>query len=265
MVTLKCEEVLTMAVELKVENYIATVVINRPEALNALDSGVLLDLEKVMSEIWTCKDIRVVLIMGGGEKSFVAGADIAEMSNLDPLEGVEFSRLGQNVFRMITELPYPTIAVIQGFALGGGCELALACDIRIASEKARFSQPEVGLGIIPGFGGTQRLARLIGAGQAKRLIFSGEIMTAAQALEIGLVEQVVAPEQLNETVLKLAQAIASKSPNAIKLAKTAIDHGLQGSLEEGTQLEAGLFALCFASSEQKEGMTAFIEKRKPKF
>ena len=254
-----------MAVELKVENYIATVVIDRPKALNALNSEVLIDLVNVISEIRTRKDIRIVLLMGGGEKSFVAGADIAQMSNLNPLEGAEFSRIGQNVFRMITELPYPTIAVIQGFALGGGCELALACDIRIASEKARFGQPEVGLGIIPGFGGTQRLARLIGPGQAKKLIFSAEIIQAVQALEIGLVEQVVAPEQLNETVLKLAQAIASKSPNAMKLAKTAIDQGLEGSLEEGMRLEAGLFALCFASPEQKEGMTAFIEKRKSKF
>lgn len=254
-----------MDVELKVENYIATVVINRPKALNALNSEVILDLEKVVLEIRTRKDIRVVLLMGGGEKSFVAGADIAQMSNFNPLEGAEFSRLGQNVFRMITELPYPTIAVIQGFALGGGCELALACDIRIASEKARFSQPEVGLGIIPGFGGTQRLARLIGAGQAKKLIFSGETIMAPQALGIGLVEQVVAPEQLDETVLKLARAIASKSPNAIKLAKTSIDQGLEGSLEEGTRLEAGLFALCFASPEQKEGMTAFMEKRESKF
>jgi len=254
-----------MAVELKVKNYIATVVIDRPKALNALNSEVLIDLVNVISEIRTRKDIRIVLLMGGGEKSFVAGADIAQMSNLNPLEGAEFSRIGQNVFRMITELPYPTIAVIQGFALGGGCELALACDIRIASEKARFGQPEVGLGIIPGFGGTQRLARLIGPGQAKKLIFSAEIIQAAQALEIGLVEQVVAPEQLNETVLNLAQAIASKSPNALKLAKTAIDQGLEGSLEEGMRLEAGLFALCFASPEQKEGMTAFIEKRKSKF
>jgi len=254
-----------MAVELKVENYIATVVIDRPKALNALNSEVLIDLVNVISEIRTRKDIRIVLLMGGGEKSFVAGADIAQMSNLNPLEGAEFSRIGQNVFRMITELPYPTIAVIQGFALGGGCELALACDIRIASEKARFGQPEVGLGIIPGFGGTQRLARLIGPGQAKKLIFSAEIIQAVQALEIGLVEQVVAPEQLNETVLNLAQAIASKSPNALKLAKTAIDQGLEGSLEEGMRLEAGLFALCFASPEQKEGMTAFIEKRKSKF
>jgi enoyl-CoA hydratase len=254
-----------MAVELKVENYIATVVIDRPKALNALNSEVILDLEKVLLEIQARKDIRVMLLMGGGGKSFVAGADIAEMSNLDPLEAAEFSRLGQNVFQMISELPYPTIAVIQGFALGGGCELALACDIRIASEKARFGQPEVGLGIIPGFGGTQRLARLIGAGQAKKLIFSGEMITALHALEIGLVEQVVAPEQLNDTVFKLAQAFASKSPNAIKLAKNAIDQGLEGSLEEGTQLEAGLFSLCFASPEQKEGMTAFIEKRVAEF
>lgn len=254
-----------MAVECVVENGIAKIVIDRPKALNALNSEVLQELKKAIAEIQNRTDIRVLLIQGGGEKSFVAGADIAQMSNLNPLEGCEFGRLGQEVFSSLSELPFPTIAVIQGFALGGGCEIALACDIRIASEKAKFGQPEVGLGIIPGFGGTQRLARLVGPGQAKKLIYSAEIISAAQALQIGLVEQVVAPEQLDEVALKLAQMIASKSPNAVRLAKIAINQGLEGSLEEGMRLEASIFGLCFASPEQKEGMTAFLEKRPAKF
>lgn len=254
-----------MAIECIVENYIAQIVIDRPKVLNALNSEVLLELKNVIAEIQDRKDIRVALIQGGGEKSFVAGADIAQMTNLNPLESSEFGRLGQKVFTDLAELPFPTIAVIQGFALGGGCELALSCDIRIASEKARFGQPEVGLGIIPGFGGTQRLARLIGPGQAKKLIFSGEMLSAAQALEIGLVEQVVAPEHLKDVAMTLAQTIAAKSPNAVKLAKTAIDQGLEGSLEAGMRLESGLFGLCFASPEQKEGMTAFLERRTAQF
>lgn len=254
-----------MAVECVVESGIAKIVIDRPEALNALNVEVLWELKNVVNEMQNRNDIRVVIIQGGGEKCFVAGADIAQMANLDPLEGSEFGRLGQKVFSALSELPYPTIAVIQGFALGGGCELALACDIRIASGRARFGQPEVGLGIIPGFGGTQRLARLIGPGQAKKLIFSAEMISAAQALGIGLVEQVVAPEQLNEAAMELAQTIAAKSPNAVRLAKIAINQGLEGSLEEGMRLEAGLFGLCFASPEQKEGMTAFLEKRIAQF
>lgn len=254
-----------MTVECVVESGIAKIVIDRPKALNALNSEVLQELQNVVAEIQNRKDIRAVIIQGGGEKSFVAGADIAQMANLNALEGSEFGRLGQSVFSALAELPFPTIAVIQGFALGGGCELALACDIRIASEKAKFGQPEVGLGIIPGFGGTQRLARLIGPGQAKKLIFSAEIISAAQALEIGLVEQVVAPEQLNEAAMKLAQTIAAKSPNAVRLAKIAINQGLEGSLEEGMRLEAISFGLCFASPEQKEGMTAFLEKRTAQF
>ncbi|HVJ49920.1 enoyl-CoA hydratase-related protein [Desulfitobacterium sp.] len=254
-----------MTVECVVERGIAKIVIDRPKALNALNAEVLQELQNAVTEIQNRKDVRVAIIQGGGEKCFVAGADIAEMANLDPLEGSEFGRLGQKVFSAVSELPFPTIAVIQGFALGGGCELALACDIRIASGKARFGQPEVGLGIIPGFGGTPRLARLIGPGQAKKLIFSAEMISAAQALGIGLVEQVVAPEQLNEAAMKLAQAIATKSPNAVHFAKIAINQGLEGSLEEGMRLEAGIFGLCFASPEQKVGMTAFLEKRTVEF
>jgi len=254
-----------VSVKLEINEKIATVVIDRPEALNALNSDVMKELYEAVEKIKATPDVRVALFMGGGEKSFVAGADIKQMADMTPIEGAEWGRFGQSTFSAIAELPCPTIAVVQGFALGGGCELALACDIRIASEKARFGQPEVGLGIVPGFGGTQRLARLVGPGQAKRLIFSGEMISANEAYAIGLVEQVVPHEQLKEAAMKLAQTIASKSPNAVRLAKVAINHGLEGSLEEGMRLEASLFGLCFASPEQKEGMTDFLEKRQAKF
>lgn len=254
-----------MPVKVQIVEHIATVVIDRPEALNALNEDILKELQEAVDNLKKEQYVRVALFMGAGEKSFVAGADIKQMANMNPQEGAEWGRLGQSVFSAIAELPFPTIAVIQGFALGGGCELALACDIRIAGDKARFGQPEVGLGIVPGFGGTQRLPRLVGLGQAKRLIFSGEIISASEAYIIGLADQVVAPELLKETAFKLAQTIASKSPNAVRLAKAAIDHGLEGSLPEGLRLEASLFGLCFASPEQKEGMTAFLEKRQARF
>lgn len=254
-----------MSVRFTIENGIALVVIDRPEALNALNREVLEKLLDAVNHINATPEIRAALFMGGGEKSFVAGADIKYMSDMNPQEGEAWSRLGQSVFSSIVELSCPTIAVIQGFALGGGCELALACDIRIASNKARFGQPEVGLGIVPGFGGTQRLARLVGPGQAKKIIFSGEIIRADEAYAIGLVEQVVKPEELQETALQLAKIIAGKSPNAVRLAKVAINCGLEGALEEGMRLEAALFGLCFASSEQKEGMKAFLEKRQARF
>lgn len=254
-----------MLVQLHYDANIAQVIIDRPEALNALNRETLLELQAVVDKIKNLDEVRVVLFRGGGEKSFVAGADIAQMVDLKPLNGTEFSRLGQDVFSAIADLPVPTIAVIQGFALGGGCELALACDIRLAGEKARFGQPEVGLGIVPGFGGTQRLPRLIGPGKAKKMILSGDMISAAQALAIGLVEEVVQPEQLMESALKLASCIAGKSPNAVRLAKLAINQGMEGSLDEGMKLEASLFGLCFASDEQREGMLSFLQKRPAKF
>lgn len=254
-----------MGVCVQFEQHSARVIIDRPEALNALNEQILTQLKEAIIQIHETDGVRVVIFMGAGEKSFIAGADIAQMQSMTPLQAQEFSQLGQGVFDAIANLPCPTIAVIQGFALGGGCELALACDLRIASEKARFGQPEVGLGIIPGFGGTQRLARLIGPGHAKRLIFTGNIVTAAQAFAIGLVDQIVAPEKLVEETEKLMLSISQKSPQAIRLVKEAINQGLQGSLAEGLRLEAGLFGLCFASWEQKEGMTAFLEKRPPQF
>jgi enoyl-CoA hydratase len=254
-----------MNVLVEVEKYIARVTINRPEALNALNGKILSELKDAVEEIGKNKEIRAVLFQGSGEKSFVAGADIAEMAGMNPLEAREFSRLGQGVFAAISRLKCPTIAVIQGFALGGGCELALACDLRIASEKAKFGQPEVGLGIFPGFGGTQRLARLVGPGRAKLLIFTGNVISAGDAYGMGLVDKVVPAENLKIEAITLADSIAAKSPNAITLAKTAIDEGFDGSVSEGMELEAGLFGLCFASKEQKVGMEAFLEKRKADF
>jgi enoyl-CoA hydratase len=254
-----------MAVQIQVDQHIAKVTIDRPEALNALNGETLKQLREVIKQINERDDVRAVLFMGAGVKSFVAGADIAEMQPLNPIQGQCTAQLGQSVFDDIAHIKCPTIAMIQGYALGGGCELSLACDLRIASEKAKFGQPEVGLGIIPGFGGTQRLARLVGPGQAKHMIFTGEIISAAQAFKVGLVDQLVPPDQLIEQAEKLAQSICAKSPNAVRMAKEAIDQGLQGTLSEGLRLEAGLFGLCFASPEQKEGMSAFLEKRPASF
>jgi enoyl-CoA hydratase len=254
-----------MGVSLTIDQHIARVVIDRHEALNAMNESILTELMDVVDSIQQNEDVRVVVFMGGGTKSFVAGADINHMSFMTPLEGEEWGKLGQRVFSAISEMRCPTIAAIQGYALGGGTELAISCDLRIASEKACFAQPEVKLGIIPGFGGTQRLARLIGPGYAKQMILTGDQFSSQQALSMGLVNEVLPHDQLTEHVETLAQTIASRSPNGIRLAKEAIDHGMQCSLNEGLRLEAALFGLCFASSEQREGMTAFLEKRKLKF
>ena len=254
-----------MAIQVQVDKHVAKVTIDRQEAMNALNRETLTLLQEAIHQINERDDVRVVLFLGAGVKSFIAGADIAEMASLDPIQGHGTAELGQSVFNDIANIKCPTIAVIQGYALGGGCELSLACDCRIASEKAKFGQPEVGLGIIPGFGGTQRLARLVGPGHAKHMIFTGEIISAAQAFTIGLVDQLVPPDQLMEQAEKLAQSICTKSPNAVRMAKEAIDQGLMGTLSEGMRLEAGLFGLCFASSEQKEGMSAFLEKRTASF
>ncbi|MCO1604402.1 enoyl-CoA hydratase/isomerase family protein [Desulfosporosinus nitroreducens] len=254
-----------MGVTLTIDQHIARVVIDRPEALNAMNESVLVQMKQAVDSIQNNENVRVAIFMGGGVKSFVAGADINYMFSMTPLEGEKWGKFGQSVFTAISELRCPTIAVIQGYALGGGTELAISCDLRIASEKACFAQPEVKLGIIPGFGGTQRLTRLIGPGYAKQMILTGNQFSALQALAMGLVNEVVSHDRLIERVDALAQSIASRSPNGIRLAKEAIEHGLQGSLNEGLQLEAALFGLCFASPEQREGMTAFVEKRKPKF
>ena len=229
---------------------LAVVTINRPKALNALTSETLRELDYVIEDLENDNDLYCVILTGSGEKSFVAGADIAEMKDLNAKEAEEFGLLGNRVFRRLEKLDKPVIAAISGFALGGGCELAMSCDIRIASEKARFAQPEVGLGIIPGFGGTQRLARLVGAGKAKELIYTGSMIKADEALNIGLVNKVVPLENLMEEAKAMATLIASNAPIAIELSKYAIDRGLQVDIDRAIEIEAEDFGKCFDSEDQ---------------
>lgn len=243
---------------------IGVVRINHPEALNALDTLVLRELGQAFDAFAADAGIDVVVLTGEG-RAFVAGADIAEMSAMTAAEGKAFGRLGADVFRKIELLPQPVIAAVNGFALGGGCELAMACDIRIASAKAKFGQPEVGLGITPGFSGTQRLPRLVGLGKAKELIYTAAVIPAEEALRIGLVNKVVAPEALMDEALALAVTIASKARLAVRYAKEAINRGIETDIETGIAVEASLFGLCFATADQKEGMAAFLQKRKPDF
>ncbi len=245
---------------LKKENNIGILSINRPDELNSLNSAVLSELDMIINQISLDDEIHVLIITGEG-RAFVAGADIGEMKNKNSIEAREFAQKGLSVFRKIELMEKPVIAAVNGFALGGGCELAMCCDIRIASDKAKFGQPEVGLGITPGFGGTQRLARLVGLGNAKQLIFTGDIIKADEALRIGLVNNVVPSSELLDTAIKLAEKIASKGQLAIRFAKTAINRGIETDLETGMVIERGLFSLCFATEDQKEAMSAFLEKR----
>ncbi len=251
-------------VELKKENRLGFVTINRPKVLNALNLEVLIELDQMITMLYNDREIDVVIITGAGEKAFVAGADISEMKDKSPQESYTFARQGQVLFQRIQELPQPTIAAINGFAFGGGCELAMACDMRIATDKAKFGQPEVALGIIPGFGGTQRLPRLIGRAKAMELILTGRTINASEALELGLVNKVVTTENLMDEAVSLAEAILSKGPYAIRQAKVAINKGLEVDINTGCELEGNLFALCFGE-EQKEGMSAFLEKRQPNY
>ena len=248
-----------------VENGIATITINRPKALNALNLDTVTELKDSIKKIAVDKAVKVVVITGAGEKSFVAGADIKEMATKTPAEGREWGQFGQNVFTEIENMPQPVIAAINGFCLGGGCELSCACDIRYASENAKFGQPEVGLGITPGFGGTQRLTRVVGRGQAKELIYTGGMIGAEDAKAIGLVNKVVPQEELMPAVLKLAGKIAKNAPVAVQLSKAAINRGINCDVVTGIAYEAEVFGLCFSTNDQKEGMAAFVEKRKPTF
>lgn len=241
--------------------YIAKVTINRPEVLNALDTALLDELECCFYQLGADTALRAVLLTGTG-KSFVAGADIKAMSQLTPLAAKAFGEKGNRVFRQIELLPVPVIALVNGFALGGGCELSLACDIRIASQKALFGQPEVGLGITPGFGGTQRLTRLVGAGVAAELIYTARNIKAEEALRIGLVNQVVVPEELENTGLALAERIAQQAPVAVRSAKQAILRGMDSPLDVALTYESALFSSCFATEDQKAGMAAFLRKEK---
>ncbi len=247
------------------DNGIVTVTLNRPKALNALNRATLGELQQLFADLERDTEVKAIIVTGAGEKAFVAGADIAEMEQMTALEARDFARFGQQVFAAIENCSKPVIAAVNGFALGGGCELAMACDIRLASEKAKFGQPEVNLGIIPGFAGTQRLSRLIGKGRAKELIFTGDMVDAAEALRLGLANKVVAPEELLEAARNLAQKIAAKGPVAIRFGKEAINKGFDMDLDKGSAYEAELFALCFAGEDQKEGMLAFLEKRPANF
>jgi enoyl-CoA hydratase len=244
------------------EDGVGIVKMNRPAAMNALNSETLEELKRAFSHLAEARDVSVIILTGAG-KAFVAGADIAEMKDMSADEAKAFSQKGQKVFDLIARIDKPVIAAVNGFALGGGCELAMACDIRIASEKAKLGQPEVNLGIIPGFAGTQRLARLVDTAKAKELIFTGDMVDAQTALSIGLVNQVVTPDELMDFCMEMAKKIASKGPAAVKLAKKVIDEGIQVSLHDGSALESDRFGECFAGGEAKEGMSAFLEKRKP--
>ncbi|KLE17155.1 short-chain-enoyl-CoA hydratase [Clostridium sp. C8] len=250
---------------LEKEGNLAIVTINRPKALNALNSETLKDLDLVLENLESDKNIYCVVLTGAGEKAFVAGADISEMKDLSEEEGKEFGLLGNKVFRRLEKLDKPVIAAISGFALGGGCELAMACDIRIASERARFAQPEAGLGITPGFGGTQRLPRLVGEGKAKELIYTCAMVKADEALRIGLVNKVVPLESLMDEARAMANLIIANAPIAVKLCKDAINRGMQVDMDSAIVIEAEDFGKCFSTEDQKEGMTAFIEKRNKNF
>lgn len=251
-------------IKYEVKENIAYVTINRPEALNALNKTVLEELFHVFNVVDEDENVRVVILTGEG-RSFVAGADIAQMSTLSVSEGRAFGAYGQKVMNFIEKIEKPVIAAVNGFALGGGCELSMACDIRIASTKAKFGQPEVGLGITPGFGGTQRLSKLVGRGMSKLLIYTADIIGADEAYRIGLVEKVVEPEELMNTCEELAKKIASKAPIAVGMAKTCINKGYHLDLFSGSALEAEAFGGCFGTEDQKEGMKAFLEKRPAEF
>jgi len=244
---------------------IGIVTINRPKALNALNIETLRELYSVMQEINADNNIKAVIITGAGEKAFAAGADIAQMAGLTAMEGRDMAILAQKVFSYIEEMDRPVIAAVNGYALGGGCELAMACDIRIASDKAKFGQPEVNLGIIPCFGGTQRLPRLVGKGRAKYLIFTGEMISAEEAYRIGLADKVAEADKLMEECIKTAKVIMSKAPVAVRMAKRAINTGINVDLASGLAYEAEAYTTTLGTEDKREGMNAFLEKRNPNF
>ncbi len=250
-----------MNISYEVKESIAIITINRPEALNALNLSVLEELEQTIQKADADSSVYVVIITGAG-KAFVAGADISQMKDLSAYEAKAFGEFGNRVFAKIEGLSKPVIAAINGYALGGGCELAMSCDIRIAGTKAKFGQPETGLGITPGFGGTQRLPRIVGASKAKELIFTASTIGADEALSIGLVSKVVPDEELMATAMELANKIAKNAQIAVRQSKDAINKGMQCDMATGLAFEAQAFALCFSTEDQKDAMTAFINKSK---
>ena len=249
-------------IKLAVEGNVGVLTINRPAALNALNDQVIRELDEALDSI-DLDTVRCLVVTGEGQKAFVAGADIGQMSGLTKAEGEAFGKLGNDVFRKLEILPIPTIAAVCGFALGGGCELAMSCDIRLCSDTAVFGQPEVGLGITPGFGGTQRMARLIGMGRAKELLYTARKVKAPEALAIGLVQGVYPVEQLMEEALKMASRIAGNAPIAVRACKKAVNDGLQVDMDQAIVIEEKLFGSCFETEDQKNAMGAFVEKRKP--
>jgi enoyl-CoA hydratase len=251
-------------VNYNLEENVAWVTIDNPP-LNTLNTVLMDELGTVFRELEENKDVLIVIVRGGGEKAFVAGADIKQFPTMDQAIAEKFSSAGQDVFNQIENFKGPVIAAIQGFALGGGCELAMACDIRVASEDAKFGQPETGLAIIPGYGGTQRIPRLIPTGKARELIYTGEMIDAMDAMRIGLVDRVVKREDLLDEAGSLAAKILTKGPLAIKAAKKAINGGLALPLREGLKLESRIFGTLFTTEDKNEGALAFLEKRKPLF
>ncbi len=249
----------------EIKENIALITINRPRALNALNPETLLEFSELFEELAEKEELVGVIVTGSGEKSFVAGADISVMQEYDVLAGRAFGRLGHRAMNAVASCAKPVIAAVNGFALGGGCELALACDIRICSENAKFGQPEVNLGVIPGFGGTQRLPRLVGTGHALELLLTGDMIDAQEACRIGLVNRVVPLDQLLDECFSIMKKISSKGPIAVKLCKEAVTSGLEMDITRACRYEADLFSVCFSSEDQKEGMKAFLEKRKAAF
>ena len=247
----------------EVEGQVGLITINRPKALNALNSAVLEELDATLDAV-DLNEVRALILTGAGDKSFVAGADIGEMSTLTKAEGEAFGKKGNDVFRKLETFPIPVIAAVNGFALGGGCEISMSCDIRICSDNAVFGQPEVGLGITPGFGGTQRLARIVGVGMAKQMIYTARNIKADEALRIGLVNAVYTQEELLPAAKKMAAGIAKNAPIAVRNCKKAINDGLQVDMDAVIVIEEKLFGDCFETHDQKEGMSAFLEKRKEK-
>jgi len=249
----------------KVKDGISTITFNRPKVLNALNSTLLTELSHALATVAENEDIRVLVLTGAGEKAFVAGADINELAQLSTLEAKSFARKGHLILDRFQALPIPVIAAVNGFALGGGTEIAIACDFIYASEKAVFGQPEIKLGVIPGFGGTQRLARLVGMNMAKEMILTGKMVTAAEAKSIGLVNKVCSKEKLMDEVMQTASTMASKGKVSLRAAKDAINMGMNVDLASGCNLEIDAFAICLGSEDAKEGTSAFLEKRKPEF
>ena len=246
------------------EDNIVIITISREKALNALNDATIMEMQDFFGHAWMDKEIGCVIITGAG-KAFVAGADISELVKCDVKSGIKKSMLGLYLMKSIENFPRPVIAAVNGFALGGGCELAMACDIRLVSERAKFGQPEVNLGLIPGYGGTQRLSRLVGRGKAKQLIMTGDMIDAAEAYRIGLADEVYAPDELMDRAKAMAKLIASKAPIAVTVAKECINRGLDVNLSAGCDFEKTSFGTIYGTDDAKEGMTAFLEKRKADF